>query len=185
MQAEAFLDLVKKDRRKAGQWLISEMGGRIRRLAGQWLDRDVEDAVQEVFREVFQSLPRFKGKAAPTTWCYRIAMNTLLDYRRRQGRTAALEPMDETAPDLRPETVARFQDTPFTLLGKKELRTRVREALESLDEIHRTVLKLRSFENLRYGEIAEVLGVPVGTVKSRMAAASARLAEKLQAYMEA
>ncbi len=183
MQTDAFLDLVKKDRRKAGQWLISEMGSRIWRLAGQWLARDVEDGVQEVLREVFQSLPRYRGKAAPTTWCYRIAMNTLLDYRRRQGRTTALESNDETA--LRSDTVRKFQETPFTLLSKEELRNRVREALESLDEIHRTVLTLRSFENLKYGEIAEVLGVPVGTVKSRMATASARLAEKLQAYMEA
>jgi len=184
MQNDAFLDLVRKNRRDATEWLVSEMGDRIWRLACRCLGQEAEDGVQEVFREIHRSLPRFRGDASVLTWCYRIAMNTLLDQQKKQKRNAHFRPLDESDPDIKAETVSGFQDTPFTRLRKKELRARVQGALEQLEEIHRTVLTLRSFENLSYREIAEALGVPPGTVKSRMAAASARLAEKLQSTMK-
>jgi len=164
------------------------MGSRVYRLARHWLGQDAEDGVQEVFREVIRSLPRYRGEAAPTTWCYRIAMNTLTDLKRKERRTVRALSLETVEADpvarLSAGTLADFSENPFTRLGKKELRSRVRSALESLDDIYRTVLTLRTYENLSYAEIGEVLGVPVGTVKSRMAVASVRLAEKLQTMRE-
>jgi RNA polymerase sigma-70 factor (ECF subfamily) len=188
MQPDEFLALVRRDRRAAGEWLIGAMGSRVYRLARHWLGQDAEDGAQDVFREVIRSLPRFRGKASPTTWCYRIAMNTLTDFQRKERRamrTLSLEAADvDPVARLSAGTLAGFAESPFTRLGKKELRARVRHALEGLEDIYRTVLTLRTFENLSYAEIGEVLGVPVGTVKSRMAVASVKLAEKLQAERE-
>jgi RNA polymerase sigma-70 factor (ECF subfamily) len=188
MQPDEFLALVRRDRRAAGEWLITAMGDRVFRMARHWLGRDAEDGVQEVFREVIRSLPRFRGKASPTTWCYRIAMNTLTDFKRRQNRATRMLSLEMIEADpvarLSVGTLADFSENPFTRLGRKELRARVRHALEGLEDIHRSVLTLRTFENLSYAEIGEVLDIPVGTVKSRMAAASVKLAEKLQAGRE-
>jgi RNA polymerase sigma-70 factor (ECF subfamily) len=189
MQTDEFLRLAHRDRRRAGEWLIAANGARIWRLAGQWLDRDAEDGVQEVYREILRSLPRFRGDASVTTWCYRIAMNTLIDLSKKRRRTPAPLPLeaveaDPPAAELGRETLARFAEDPFTRLGRDELRDRVRRGLADLDEMHRAVLTLRTFEGLSYAEIAGVLDIPLGTVKSRMAAATVKLAEKLQSCRE-
>jgi len=157
MRPDEFRDLTRRDRRAAGEWLIAAMGSRVYRLARHWLGPDAEDGVQEVFREVIRALPRFRGEAAPTTWCYRIAMNTLTDLKRKEQR--ATRPLSLEAADADPVarlsagTLAGFSENPFTRLGKKELRARVRRALDGLDDTHRTVLTLRTYEELSYAEI--------------------------------
>ena len=113
-------------------------------------------------------------------------MNTLIDLARQQQRLPRAMPLEaaEECPRLSGAALSGFAESPFTRLVREERRARVRTALESLHEIHRTVLELRSYEGLSYAEIAEVLEVPLGTVKSRMAAASVRLAERLQSVRE-
>lgn len=186
MRNDEFLALIRRDRREAGTWLVSALGNRVWGLARRRLGADAEDGVQEAFREMFRSLDRFRGEAAVTTWGYRVAMNTLIDFARKRGRIPPALPLEaaDESPRLSGAALGGFAENPFTLLDREERRARVRAALASLDEIHRTVLELRSYEGLGYAEIAEVLGVPLGTVKSRMAAASVKLAEKLQSARE-
>lgn len=184
MDDDRFLSLVRRDPRRATELLLGEIGDRVWRLARGVLGADAEDGVQEVFRELHRALPTFRGEARVTTWSYRIAMNTLIDFRNRRDRQAAREMPAEDPAVLDRALVDRFVDEPFTRAGREELNDRVRRAVDALDEIYRTVIVLRTWEGLAYAEIADVLGIPLGTVKSRMAAASVRLAERLQGIVE-
>ncbi|MBI4577800.1 MAG: RNA polymerase sigma factor [Planctomycetes bacterium] len=133
---------------------------------------EAEDALQETFLAVARGLPAFRGDARLTTWVYRIAIRAALRVRSRRRRTtfAPLE-WDPPAPCA-----------PDPLLGE-ELRARVAEAMGRLPAEHRVVLSLAALEGLPHADIAEVLGVPVGTVWSRLHAARTRLAAALGPYL--
>jgi RNA polymerase sigma-70 factor (ECF subfamily) len=122
---------------------------------------EVDDAIQETFIAVAGALHNFRGDARLSTWIFRIAVRTAI---RVAGRTRAHEPLDEepAAPDVHLETSRRL-----------------RAAMAELPAEQRAVLALFSIEGLRHGEIAEILGVPEGTVWSRLHAARKRLAALL------
>jgi RNA polymerase sigma-70 factor (ECF subfamily) len=145
-----------------------------RRLAGNAADAD--DATQEAVMAVVRGLPRFDGRAAFTTWSYRVATNACLDELRRRGRRPIpTEPaVDEhgggfaAAPDGAPaldETVA----------GRLEIDA----ALATLPVEFRAPVVLRDLCQLDYAEIAETLDIPAGTVRSRIARGRAALAQHL------
>ncbi len=145
------------------------------RLARRLTESDEEafDATQEIFLRVWRGLPGFRGEARLSTWVFQIAWNYLRSFRRQRGRDlAAVADTDDEAlgrapdPSPGPERRALAAD----LLG------RVAEALDRLPENHRVVLWLRDGEDLSYAEIAAVLDIPLGTVRSRLA--RARLALK-------
>lgn len=180
--------LIERDPREALARLVDALGASVRRLARHWLGSDAEDGVQDAFREMARALPGYRGDASAKTWGTRIAMNTILDHRKRRDRRARLEvavedvgTVDATLSD---RTTRSFGENPFTAVARAERRERVRAALESLPDAYRAVLALRTWDGMRYAEIAEVLGIPLGTVKSRMAAGSAMLAERLQREMD-
>ena len=122
---------------------------------------EADDATQEVFLAVYEGLDSFRGESRLFTWIYRIATRIALRHRaklRKQPR----EPMTEPAtaqPDV--------------------LQHEIRRALASLSIEHATVLSLFAVEGLSHGEIAEILGIPEGTVWSRLHAARRKLAERL------
>lgn len=154
---------------------------RVQRLAQRLCGPDAEDALQEVHREITRSLPGFRGESAPTTWAHRIAVRTIARQAQRRRRRALQEPRaSELDPTLDPNAVADFRDEPFTRLVEAERARRVRSAIDALSPPLRDVLVLRVLEELSYTEIADALGLPLGTVKSRIAAATLRLAEHLQ-----
>lgn len=138
---------------------------------------EVEDVVQETFLKCFRKLSSFQHNSSFSTWLYRIAVNTALDYVKRRGRspvTAVEDPevVGESAPhaDVRP---------PDARLESEEIATITREVLDGLPEIFRTVLILREFEEMPYQEMADVLGISIGTVESRLFRARARFRERL------
>jgi RNA polymerase sigma-70 factor (ECF subfamily) len=128
---------------------------------------DAEDALQDVFTSVHRALPAFRGEARPATWIYRIAIRAALRIRARRRETVPLDP--ERDGSARPEDV---------LAARDEVR-RVAAAFDRLSADHRTVLSLFALDGLSHRELAEILGVPEGTVWSRLHAARTRLAEEV------
>jgi len=128
---------------------------------------DAEDVLQEVFVSVWRSRNTFnprKGKL--NTWIYRITVNQCLSRRRRRKPAIlSLEEKDINLPDIRPG-----EQPEEVLVTRLEYESLV-EAMNALDDRHRSVLVLRYFNDLSYDEIAQVMGVPLGTVKSRISQA--------------
>ena len=161
--------------------LTAAMAPRIRRLAVRLCGPDAEDGCQEVHAEIARSLPGFRGEAAPTTWAHRIAVRTLARFARRRRARHEREPnASDLALDIDSAAVAGFMHEPFTRLAARERTARVRDAIDALSPLLRDALVLRVLEDLSYSEIATALELPLGTVKSRIAAATLRLAERLQ-----
>ena len=129
---------------------------------------DAEDATQHALISIVRALPGFDGRAKFSTWVYRIATNAALDEVRRIRRRPT--PNDIDATFVLPVTDAT---------GAVEAQMDVAQALALLPEEYRTTLVLRHVADLDYEEIAEIQGVPVGTVRSRLARGRAQLAEIL------
>lgn len=131
---------------------------------------EAEDAVQETFIAVHRALPEFRGEAKLSTWVYRIAVNAALAVKARRRREA---PLDEAV------QIADRAPAPDEVAIGRQAAANLERALESLGVEHRTVLSLFAVEGLGHEEIAQVLGVPVGTVWSRLHGARKKVAAAL------
>ena len=145
---------------------------------------DARDVLQDVFLKAYENLEAFRGGSSLYTWLFRIAVNTSLSHRRKR-RTAGTVSLngEEDRPDGRPDpapaTAARAED-PADPLEVAEKEAAVQEALSRLDEESRTVIVLRDIQHCDYREIAQILEVPPGTVKSRLHRARLVLREHLR-----
>ncbi len=168
----AFELLMEKYRRKIGR-LLSRM---VRD------PEEVEDIAQETFIKAYRALPQFRGDAAFYTWLYRIAVNTAKNYLAARNRNMLTvrdvvgddeEGGDEryAAPDI---------DTPDAHLLSKQIAYAVNEAVEALPEELRTAITLREIEGMSYEDIANFMGCPIGTVRSRIFRAREAIAAKLR-----
>ena len=137
-----------------------------RRLCGN--DADGADATQEALLAVVRGLPRFDGRASFSTWAYRVATNACLDELRRRARrpTPGIEHLPEPTTDHDPADAAAAA-------------VDVDAALGTLSPEYRAAVVLRDLCALDYGEIAEVLDIPIGTVRSRIARGRAAIAAHL------
>jgi RNA polymerase sigma-70 factor (ECF subfamily) len=168
-EPEAFEPLVEKYRRKTF------------RLAYQVLHDQEEalDVAQEAFVKAFRSLPKFKGDSAFYTWLFRITMNLALDRRRQRLTRARSMGADDVPPEEWERTAVSPERDPEEEAAGGERRRRIAQAFESLSEHHRSIIILSDIEGLSYREIAEVLGIPMGTVMSRLHNARRRLRDAL------
>ena len=141
---------------------------------------DAADMVQEAFLKAWRNLDRFQGDAAFSTWLYRLASNCCLDFLRSQKRrpTVSMTSEDEEGEEQTVE-VADNSATPEETLLQKEEQREIAQAMASLDEEQRQILTLRVVNDLSYTEIAELLTIKEGTVKSRIARARENLRKKL------
>jgi RNA polymerase sigma-70 factor, ECF subfamily len=145
---------------------------------------DAADLTQEAFIRLFRALPQYNGESRFTTWLYRLVVNLGRDELRRRGRQVPLVPpvMDEEDQD--PVSMVADDDRwadPELALDSQELRGEVRRALDQLEEHYRLVLTLYYFEDMKYNDIADILGIPLNTVKSHIRRGKDRLAVLLQA----
>ncbi|MFQ3609888.1 MAG: sigma-70 family RNA polymerase sigma factor [Fimbriimonadales bacterium] len=149
--------------------------------------QDAEDVVQEVFIRAYQALPNFDGRASLSTWLYRIATNLCIDHRRKQSRRVPTVSIhrDETSEDDFGEWEFADQQTPNPLEHalSRELQAVVEGAIAQLSPKLKTVLLLYDVEELSYEEIAQVLGIPMGTVKSRLNLARSQVQKQVEAYL--
>lgn len=139
---------------------------------------DARDVVQETFLRAYQHRDCFKAKSAFFTWLYRIAINTAIGMKRKQRRERGLQANCDGKSRLDPPDVS---DTcrPGHDLEMAEEEREVHEALGKLSFTHRAVLVMKDMEELKYEEIAGILGVPVGTIRSRLHRARLRLRQIL------
>ena len=129
---------------------------------------DADEAAQEAFVAAWRALPNFRGDAKFSTWLYRLTTNAAIDVMRREKR-------HQTVGDGEMIEVADDADSPQETVERTEQQEAVQKALATLSEEYREVLLLRYMEELDYAEIAEVLQLPSGTVKSRINRAKAAL----------
>lgn len=139
---------------------------------------DAQDLLQDAFLRAFQKLDRFRGGSSFYTWLYRIAVNLALSGRRRRRgavrlaegcRGDPLDPADDTE-----------QTDPTRPAEQAERDALVQRALDALAPDHRAVVVLKDLDGLRYEQVAAVLGVPIGTVRSRLHRARCELRERLR-----
>ena len=135
---------------------------------------EAEDLAQEIFFRAFRGLARFRGEAPPVAWIAAIAHNAVKNRYRFRGRFRRV-----FAPSPEPAREVSASDDPEASASAAELRRRVSEALRLLPEDYRMPVILRDLEGWNYDEIAGSLGLPVGTVKSRIARGRGRLRELL------
>jgi RNA polymerase sigma-70 factor (ECF subfamily) len=141
-------------------------------VAGVLRDRDaVEDVVQETFTKAFYRIHSFKGGSSLYTWLYRVAVNAAKDYIKSRKRRPAASFEEVAGRGALPAPARPSVEG----LERRELRLQVRAAVDRLPERFRTVLALREIEGMPYNEIAEVLGLSLGTVESRLFRARKRL----------
>ncbi len=141
------------------------------------------DVLQDVFVKIFKGIRSFHGDSSLRTWVYRIAVHEALNHRRswlRRLRREAFSLDDPEGPGMDKVSAKEIQGgTPYEALEQSERHQLVRRALASLAEPYRAVVVLREIEELSYEEIAEVLGVAEGTVKSRLVRGRDLLRRKL------
>jgi len=140
-----------------------------------------EDIVQDVFLLVYRNLPKFRGDAAFKTWVYRIAVNEAMRQMSKARRWSSL-PQERAESLSLPPTILTFQegDSPERVLIEGEQRHLIQEALDSLKANHRIILTLYYLEDLSVQEIAQVLDIPEGSVKSRLYYARDNLKKALE-----
>ncbi len=148
------------------------------RMAGN--QDDAADLAQEAFLKAFRALPSFNGQAQFSTWLYRIVTNTCLDERRRQARRPQLFSLDKplnTEDGQLALTLPAEASDPLATALSQETEIEIRTLLSMLPAEHRIVLVLRDMEGYSYDEIARMLNLNGGTVKSRLNRARRKLRE--------
>jgi RNA polymerase sigma-70 factor, ECF subfamily len=148
---------------------------------------DAPDVLQEIFVKVFRGISNFNGESSLKTWVYRIAVHEASNHRRSWIRRHWREPFSMDDTDSRSASAAikavSGDRNPYEVLEQVEREEVVKRALASLAQPYRTVVVLREIEGLAYEEIAEVLGLAEGTVKSRLLRGRELLRRKLAGYV--
>lgn len=154
-------------------------------LAPDWSDR--ADLVQEVWIRAYRNIKRLQDPVKFRSWLSRIATNLFYDELRRRKRhqpSISLDAPRQTGDGEMDWEVATGDPGPAEDLATQEFYDRLRQAIAELPEAFRTTIMLRELDGLAYEEIAEITGVSLGTVKSRIARARQRLQLELQDYVE-
>jgi RNA polymerase sigma-70 factor (ECF subfamily) len=169
--------------------LVARYQNKVMGYAARMLsDRDeAEDVAQEVFIKAFRSLESFRGESSFSTWIYRIATNLCIDRlrakkRRPQSAYSLDEPFDKDE-DKGGRELPDLSTEPTRSIEREELRAKVREVMAEMPEKMRAVLIMCDMQGMPYEDIAKVLDVPIGTVKSRLFHARADLGRRLRPYI--
>ncbi|HEY8023805.1 MAG TPA: RNA polymerase sigma factor RpoE [Burkholderiaceae bacterium] len=181
---QLLVERVQRGDKKAFELLVIKYQRKLMRLVSRLVrdQAEAEDVVQEAFIKAYRALPQFRGESAFYTWLYRIGINTAKNYLVTQGRRAptSTEANSEEAETFDDADQLRDINTPESMLATKQIAATVNAAMESLPEELRVAISLREIEGLSYDEIAEAMGCPIGTVRSRIFRAREAIAEKLR-----
>jgi RNA polymerase sigma-70 factor (ECF subfamily) len=191
-EESAVIAELKAGSEEAYAWLIGEFHqpiyGLIYRIVND--PSDAADTTQDVFLKVFRGMKHFHGQSSLKTWIYRIALHEAANRRRWWFRHKAQEtPIDPVATgecEFSGSGEDRLVDpgeSPFEKFAHTEVRAAVEQALQQVPEPYRTALILRDLEEMSYEEVAEVLAISLGTVKSRITRGRDALRKKLTGYV--
>lgn len=184
-------DLIARSRQGDGQaftLLVNRYERKIFRLAKHITQNveDAEDVLQETFLKAYEHMDGFQEQSKLYTWLVRIAVNESL-MKLRKRRTGKLLSLDENI-DTGEETVAReiavWDDNPEQRYSREEMQSILRQAIDSLPPIFRTVFVLRDVDELSTEEAAEALGISVPAVKSRLLRARLQLRDRLTKFFK-
>ena len=142
---------------------------------------DAEELTQDTFLKAFEHLSSFKAESSFSTWIYRITANTCIDeMRKRKGRQSfSLEEELESEEGSMQRQVADAGETPEESMLREEQKSEILQALESLSPEHKVAVILRDIKGLSYEEIAEILELTLGTVKSRISRGRNQLKQEI------
>jgi len=190
-EIEGFVERAKRGDRQAFGRLVDEYKDKIYSYVSRMLGDpyEAEDVTQEAFVRAYRSLPRFRGASSFHTWLYRIASNLAIDVVRRRKRNDVSafsldEPLESDDGEYERE-IADDTGGPADATGTRETQVAVRRAIMDLPEKLRDVMILYELQGETYEDIAEILDVPLGTVKSRLFNARNQLKDRLQSLVEA
>ncbi|MEI7551892.1 MAG: sigma-70 family RNA polymerase sigma factor [Verrucomicrobiota bacterium] len=184
---QVLVDRFKNGDQSAFDEMVSRYWDRIYAMVNQLLrnSQDAEEVTQDAFIRAHRGLVNFRGDSAFSTWLYQIATNLARNrywywWRRKRDKSVSFDaPVSAdnstTLADLIPAEV----ETPDDITVTQEFIDRIAQGMEKLSAKHREILTLRNIKNLSYEEIADILGISVGTVKSRIARARESLRSKL------
>lgn len=192
-EESAWIAQLKAGSEEAFAWLIATYHQPIYSLIARTIPSgsDAADVTQEVFVKIYRGISGFHGEASLRTWIYRIALHEALNQRRwwsrhcRQEVTIEAETGDlnEGQPLCIKDTLIDEHESPFEMAAQNEMRARVEASLREIPEQFRAVVVLRDLEGFAYEEIAEILNVNLGTVKSRLMRGRAHLKAQLAQYV--
>jgi RNA polymerase sigma-70 factor (ECF subfamily) len=184
------LDACRRGDRAAFDVLVERHHRRIFRLAVRLVgdEEAALDAAQESFLKAWRALGSFKGGSLFTTWLTRIAINQCRNELRRRaslkhGRLRSLDAPSSTGEGTAADALEARGPQAFDVLQSREMRGAFEAVLTALDPGDREVLLLKEVESLSYEDMAEVLGVPVGTVRSRLHRARAEVRRRMAAVL--
>lgn len=173
----------------AFEQLVSRYQNKITGYAARMLNdsTEAEDVAQETFIKAYRSLASFRGESSFSTWLYRIATNLCIDRVRKIKRSpkpaySLDEPFDKEE-DKGGRELPDMTYEPSLSIEREEVRRQVRETVAEMPEKLRAVIVMCDIQGMSYENIAQVLGVPLGTVKSRLFHARADLARRLKPYI--
>ncbi|MHB0957954.1 MAG: RNA polymerase sigma factor [Pirellulaceae bacterium] len=166
----AFGELVHKYQGRLFNTILHVVGSR----------EEAEDVAQEAFVQAFVKLDSFRGRSAFYTWLYRIAFNLAVSHRRRRRTEISMDLHRERTGE-EPEEAGQG---PSELVLRQEQVRQVRRAIDALNAEHRAILVLREMEGCGYETIADILDLPVGTVRSRLHRARLQLREQLKEMLQ-
>jgi len=168
--------------------LVKQYEGKIFRLAQHVTQNreDAEDVLQETFMKAYEHLDQFQGNSKFYTWIVRIAVNqALMKLRRRKtDRSVSLDEAIDTGEDTVVREIAAWGEDPEQLFSREELSGILDSAIQSLEPPYRSVFVLRDIDELSTEETADVLGLSVPAVKSRLLRARLQLREKLTRFFK-
>jgi RNA polymerase sigma-70 factor (ECF subfamily) len=175
---------VQRGDKKAFDLLVLKYQRKIMRLLSRMIrdQSEIEDVAQEAFIKAYRALPQFRGESAFYTWLYRIAINTarnwLASSSRRPSAPNAVE--NEDGETFNETDNLSDISTPEAMFASREIAETVNAAIEGLPEELRTAIVLREIEGMSYEDIAQSMGCPIGTVRSRIFRAREAVAARLR-----
>jgi RNA polymerase sigma-70 factor, ECF subfamily len=174
-------------------WLIGEFQQPVYGLVYRIVNdpADASDTTQDVFLKVFRGMKQFHGESSLKTWIYRIALHEAANRRRwwfrHKAKETSIEPVEAEGSggaEMAMQTaLTDHAESPFDNVAHQEVQKRVEEELRQIAEPYRTTLILRDLEEMSYEEIAEVLEISLGTVKSRLTRGREALRQRLTPYI--
>ncbi len=185
------IEELKSGSEEAYSWLIAHYHQPVYSLIYRILGdpADAADTTQEVFLKVFRGMKRFNGESSLKTWLYRIAVHEASNQRRWWFRHKSRETSMEAQPDAEGNSFGLCDilvdqgESPLDACAHEEVRARVEQELKQVPEPYRTTVVLRDIEGLSYEEVAEVLQISLGTVKSRLIRGREALRKRLEGFV--
>ncbi len=183
---QELIELFQHGDQRAFDELVQRYERQIRTLCRYYLPHppDIQDAAQDTFVRAYQALGKFEPRAKFSTWLYRIAINQCLNTLRAQRRRRWMQPFS-TLHNGDEEMLFESKEvhTPLQKIEQKERIALVRAALAKLPQEQRAVVILHRYQGLSYQEIAEIMGISLAAVESRLHRAKLKLAALLAAYV--